>query len=112
MSFLLINSSSSCRTLQAPRRCSSSVYRPRKKDPTLVAVLLDIVAPHTAGDPMSGHKWLNCRLSDIRQQLDERGHLVSKPVISRLLRTHGYSLRANVKQDAGKQYPDRDQQFR
>ena len=61
---------------------------------------------------MSARKWLNCRLSDIRQQLDERGHLVSKPVISRLLRAHGYSLRANVKQHAGKQHPDRDQQFR
>jgi hypothetical protein len=74
-------------------------------------VLLDIVVPHTAGDPMSDQKWLNCRLCDLRQQLDERGHLVSKPVISRLLRAHGYSLRANVKQDAGKQHPARDQQF-
>jgi len=27
------------------------------------------------------------------------------------LRAHGYSLRANVKQEAGKQHPDRDQQF-
>ena len=60
---------------------------------------------------MSDQKWLNCRLSDIRQQLDTRGHAVSKPVISRLLRTHRYSLRANVKQHAGKQHPERDQQF-
>lgn len=60
---------------------------------------------------MSNQKWLNCRLSDIRQQLDERGHLVSKPVISRLLRAHGYSLRANVKQHTGKQHPQREQQF-
>src|SRR5919205_460447 len=82
-----------------------------KKDPTLVSALLELVAPHTAGDPMSAQKWLNCRLSDIRQQLKEQGHLVSKPVISRLLRAHGYSLRANVKQAAGKQHPERDQQF-
>jgi hypothetical protein len=74
--------------------------------------LLDIVAPQTAGDPMRAQKWLNCRLSDIRQQLDERGHRVSKPVISRLLRAQGYSLRANRKQHAGKQHPERDQQFR
>jgi hypothetical protein len=60
---------------------------------------------------MSDQKWLNCRLSDIRQQLDVRGHLASKPVISRLLRAHGYSLRANAKQRAGKQHPERDQQF-
>lgn len=59
---------------------------------------------------MSAQKWLNCRLSDLRQQLDDRGHRVSKPVISRLLRGQGYSLRANRKQAAGKQHPERDQQ--
>ncbi len=61
---------------------------------------------------MSEQKWLNCRLSDIRQQLAACGHHVSKPVISRLLRAQGYSLRANRKQQAGKQHPERDQQFR
>jgi hypothetical protein len=60
---------------------------------------------------MSEQKWLNCRLSDIREKLKEQGRLVSKPVISRLLRAEGYSLRANVKQAAGKQHPERDQQF-
>ena len=60
---------------------------------------------------MSDQKWLNCRLSDIRQRLEQRGHRVSKPVISRLLRAHGYSLRANVKQHAATQHPQRDQQF-
>lgn len=61
---------------------------------------------------MSDQKWLNCRLSDLRQRLDGQGYRVSKPVISRILRAHGYSLRANVKQAAGADHPDRDQQFR
>jgi hypothetical protein len=74
-------------------------------------VLLEVVAPHTAGDPMTHAKWLNCRLIDIRQELTRRGHKVSKPVISRLLRAQGYSLRANSKQEAGKQHPQRDAQF-
>jgi hypothetical protein len=74
-------------------------------------VILTLVAPHTAGDPMSDQKWLNCRLSDLRQRLDGQGHRVSKPVISRILRAHGYSLRANVKQAAGADHPERDQQF-
>lgn len=74
-------------------------------------MILTLVAPHTAGDPMTDQKWLNCRLVDIRYQLNQIGHRVSKPVISRLLRKHGYSLRANVKQEAGKQHPDRDRQF-
>jgi len=74
-------------------------------------MLLELVAPHTAGDPMSAAKWLNCRLTDIRRELTSRGHAVSKPVISRLLRAQGYSLRANVKQAAGNQHPERDRQF-
>lgn len=60
---------------------------------------------------MSEAKWLNCRLADIRRELSARGHPVSKPVISRLLREQGYSLRANLKQEAGKQHPERDRQF-
>ena len=60
---------------------------------------------------MSDRKWLNCRLRDIQERLDETGHGVSLPVISRLLQQHDYRLRANVKQLAGKQHPERDQQF-
>ena len=44
--------------------------------------LLEVVAPHTAGDPMSSQKWLNCRLRDIQERL--QAHAVSLPVISRL----------------------------
>jgi hypothetical protein len=59
-----------------------------------------------------GHgRWLNCRLRDIQDRLDEEGHGVSLPVISRLLRQHDYNLRANGKELASKQHPDRDQQF-
>jgi len=60
---------------------------------------------------MGRGKWLNCRLRDIQEHLDQRGHEVSLPVISRLLRKHDYRLRANAKQLASKQHPERDQQF-
>jgi hypothetical protein len=73
--------------------------------------LLNIVFPHTGGDPMSKRMWLNCRLMDIQEHLDEQGHGVSLPVISRLLKKNDYSLKANVKRLEGKQHPDRDQQF-
>jgi hypothetical protein len=73
--------------------------------------LLEIVSPHTAGDPMSDRKWLNCRLADIQGCLDEQGHKVSVPVIGRLLKEHSYRLQANVKERTGKQHPDRDRQF-
>jgi hypothetical protein len=60
---------------------------------------------------MSERRWLNCRLVDIQDRLDERGHGVSRPVISRLLKQNDYTLKANVKQKEGKLHPDRDQQF-
>ena len=75
-------------------------------------MLLTSVSPETGGDPMGQGKWLNCRLADIAEQLEEQGHGVSPPVISRLLKKHDYRLRANVKRQAGKQHPDRDKQFK
>ena len=74
-------------------------------------MLMGIVEPHTAGDPMSAAKWLNCRLRDIQQRLIGLGHGVSCPVISRLLKASGYHLRLNVKKREGKPQPDRDSQF-
>lgn len=71
----------------------------------------EVVAPHTAGDPMSSAKWLNCRLRDLQAALAGRGHAASLPVLSRLLRAAGYRLRGNAKQWAGPAHPDRDAQF-
>ena len=84
----------------------------RKKGPELEPLLLNIVSPHTAGDPTGGHKWLNCRLRNIQEQLNGQGHGVSLPVISRLLKKNDYSLKANAKQLGSKQHPDRDRQFK
>jgi hypothetical protein len=70
---------------------------------------LELVAPNTAGDPMSSRKWLNCRLQDIQERLGK--HRVSKPVISRLLKAHDYHLRGNNKKICAKQDPERNQQF-
>jgi hypothetical protein len=60
---------------------------------------------------MGDGKWLNCRLRDIQERLDEQDHGVSTPVISRLLKKHDYRLRANVKERTSKQHPERERQF-
>lgn len=72
---------------------------------------MELVEPHTAGDPMRERKWLNCRLRDIQQRLRAIGHGVSCPVISRLLKAVGYRRRLNSKACEGKWHPDRDTQF-
>lgn len=60
---------------------------------------------------MSATKWLNCRLRDIQDRLTAAGHPVSCPVISRLLKDHGYRLRQNSKNHENTDHPDRGQQF-
>ena len=72
---------------------------------------MELVAPHTAGDPMSQTKWLNCRLSDVQSELESKKHAVSTPVISRLLRAQDYELHLNVKTLEGGAHPQRDEQF-
>jgi len=60
---------------------------------------------------MGDGKWLNYRLSDIEERLNEQGHRVSIPVISRLLRERDYRLRVNIKKVVGQQEPEREAQF-
>lgn len=60
---------------------------------------------------MTTTKWLNCRLADVQEQLAVQGHVVSRPVIGRLLKAHDYRLRANRKELTGAQPPDRNAQF-
>jgi hypothetical protein len=75
--------------------------------PSLEALMVD----DSAGDPISGLKWTHKSLRKIQQGLDDEGFAVSLPTISRLLRERDYSLRVNHKRVAGKQCPERDQQF-
>jgi hypothetical protein len=72
---------------------------------------MEIVEPHTAGDPMGTGQWLNCRLNDIVARLKDWGHQASQPLISRLLKARDYRLRQNVKDEEETAHPDRDQQF-
>lgn len=77
------------------------------------SILLKMVAPETAGDPMSEQKWVRSSLRSLSERLAQVGHVVSAPTISRVLKAHGYSLRVNAKeQDPRSQHRDRDTQFR
>lgn len=48
--------------------------------------MLEVVAPHTPGDPMSGSEWPNGRLSE---------PWANEPVVSCLLEAHDQSPKAN-----------------
>lgn len=61
---------------------------------------------------MSEERWTRSSLSKLKEKLILLGHQVSCPTISRLLKSLGYSLKSNQKQqEAGSKHADRDWQF-
>lgn len=61
---------------------------------------------------MREERWTRSSLSKVKEQLALVGHQVSEPTISRLLKSLGYSLKSNHKQEeSGSDHADRDLQF-
>jgi hypothetical protein len=73
--------------------------------------LEEIIAPETAGDPMSEQKWVRSSLRHLSEKLKEAGHTACPKTVARLLKKARYSLRVNSKRLAGAQHPDRNLQF-
>ena len=71
-----------------------------------------MVTPETAGEPGSEQKWVRSSLRQLSRRLTQIGHAASPPTVSRLLKKLDYSLKANVKKEAGKDHPDRDEQLK
>ena len=78
----------------------------------ILSVLEELVAPETAGDPMSAQKWVRSSLRTLSLKLEAAGHAISPPTVGRLLRQLDYSLHVNAKKiEASSNHPDREQQF-
>lgn len=84
---------------------------PSKKPPELIAALEDLIEGETAGDPMSGRKWLRRDLRQLSQTLQQEGISVSHVTVRRLLQQQNYSLKANRK-ELSESNDQRDRQFR
>ena len=80
-------------------------------EPRLLSDLESLVEPATRGDPESPLRWTVKSLRRLSQELAVMGHSASRNVVSRMLRSLGYSLQANSKQLEGSQHPDRNAQF-
>jgi hypothetical protein len=71
-----------------------------------------LVAPETAGDPMTAQKWVRSSLRTLSVKLQAAGHVNSPPTVGRLLRKLDYSLHVNSKKiEASSAHPDRERQF-
>jgi hypothetical protein len=73
--------------------------------------LQELVEPETAGNPMSAEKWVRSSLRHLSKNLKDQGHDICPKTVGRLLKDLKYSLKANVKRQAGSQHPDRNTQF-
>jgi len=83
-----------------------------EKTPVILSVLEELVAPETAGDPMTAQKWVRSSLRTLSAKLEAAGHAISPPTVGRLLRKPDYSLHVNAKKaEASSAHPDREQQF-
>jgi Rhodopirellula transposase DDE domain len=65
----------------------------------------------TAGDPMTGLRWMRKTTAKVAAQLSKLGIQVSARTVARLLRELKFSLRVNQKK-LGLRHPARDRQFR
>jgi len=97
---------------QRIRRKGGGRHKYEKKD-KIDAQFLDVLENYTAGDPTrEGVRWTNLRPKEIGVYLQEKhGVKVSKFVIRRLLKKHGYRRRKAQKKQTMKQVNNRDEQF-
>ena len=72
-----------------------------EKHPKIDEQFLDVLADHTAGDPMNEHiRWTNLSPQDIAERLAGQHNIhVSKTVIRQLLDKHDYRRRQAQKND-------------
>lgn len=80
----------------------------QQAQPELFDALDALVAPETRGDPMSPLRWTSKSTRRLSEELGEQGFQASPVLVSKLLRSMGYSLQGNSKTREGKDHPDRD----
>ncbi len=93
------------------RKVGGGRKRVTAKDPALLLALEALVSPTTRGDPESPLLWTIKSLRTLSNELKSQGHIVSHPVVGRLLEEMDYSLQGNKKTLEGEDHPDRNAQF-
>jgi transposase len=69
-----------------------------EKHPDINGVFLDLIQEHTAGDPMDEKiKWTDLTRAEIASLLGKKGFKVSRNIVRKLLKKHGYVKRKALK---------------
>jgi hypothetical protein len=81
--------------------------------PDINQAFLRILKDHTAGDPMDEKvKWTSLSCSEIAKALKKKGYKVSRNIVRKLLKKHGYVKRKAVKSQSTGEFKERDRQFK
>ncbi len=79
--------------------------------PDIVKTTQEILDDETYGSPEGG-KWTSCSLRNISKALAEKGIVVEKSTVQRIVKELGYSRQKNRKMEqVGNPSPDRNEQF-
>lgn len=81
------------------------------KQPDIEKALERLMEPVTRGEPESPLLWTSKSLRNLSEELEKNNLKISRNIISRILKSKGYSLQANRKTHEGSKHPDRDLQF-
>jgi len=83
-----------------------------EKHPDIDEVFLILLKEHTAGDPMDEKvKWTNLSCFDLKSLLCKEGFQVSRNIVRKLLKKHGYVKRKALKKKCAKESTNRNAQF-
>ena len=82
-----------------------------EKYPLLLQDIMEIVRPHTLGDPESPLIWCSKSIRKIHEVLLAQGYQISHETIRKCLQILGFSLQSNKKTKEGSNHPDRNAQF-
>ena len=81
--------------------------------PDIDQAFLSILKDHTAGDPMDEKvKWTSLSRSVIAKALMKKGYRISRNIVRKLLKNHGYVKRKAVKSQSTGEFKERDRQFK
>ena len=82
-----------------------------EKHPKILLKLMDIILPHTMGDPEKPLIWCSKSVRKIQKALGEEGYQISHESIRKYLKSLNFSIQSNKKTKEGGNHPDRDAQF-
>jgi hypothetical protein len=85
--------------------------RTEVKQPEILIALEHLVSDEVGGDPMTEQRWVRSSLHHLSKRLKENGFQASAPTVRRLLKSLGFSLKANKRKQGRRGCPERDTQF-